>query len=94
MKLSSRARLAGCIAALSCLFVVPAAAGAATNVSAADDNGDYIVTLEGDDGVQNITATQTSNSIVFTGGAITSGTGCTGSGPVTCTVSDWSITYV
>lgn len=97
MSFKRLARMAVGTSIVACCAVIPAAASAAVQVSAGADGGDYLVAATGDGGSQNLDVTATPTAISFAGNGetMTAGTGCTGTGPVTCTIpgGDWSVVF-
>lgn len=98
MRLTRLARLVIGTSVLACCAAIPAAASASVQISAGADGGDYIISVIGDEGSQNLDVTSTPTNISFASGnaeAMTAGTGCSGTGPVTCTIpsGDWSVVF-
>lgn len=97
MRLTRLARLVIGTSVLACCAAIPAAASASVQISAGADGGDYIISVIGDEGSQNLDVTSTPTAISFEGnGEVTSaGAGCTGTNPVTCTIpgGDWSVVF-
>lgn len=85
--------------ALVALLLAPALAAADTDVSAAPDDGDYVIVVDGDDDPQDIAVLADATTITFlslNGDPIVAGAGCTtGSTQVVCAIpgGDWSVVY-
>lgn len=99
MRLSSGA-LALAVALIACFLALPAGAGATVDVSAGPDGGDYVISVQGDAGVQDLAAVNTNGTITLislNSESMTAGSGCTaGSSQVECQIpgGDWSVVFV
>lgn len=104
-KAGEQMRLSSCasalaVAVIACFLALPAGAGATVDVSAGLDGGDYVISVDGDAGVQNLAAVNTNGTITLISSnsePMTAGSGCVaGTNQVECQIpgGDWSVVFV